>query len=303
LASREELTSWFVAVTHGDTDTIKKFIDQEFDVDVRTNQGRTALMLAARCGHSDVVTMLIGAHADLDERWDDGAAASLAMSTEENMAESTDEKGEDAAAAGLFQLIGSLEESGDDSAHAVSSWDEPTEFEEDLLEPGDISTALHHAVAYKHVNVVRLLVDAGAMITFDQWDVIQPVVFAAANGNVTLFDILVEAGAEIEPELNTSALEAACEHGHPAIARRCIELGVGVNQRGEDGETPLMLAAYNGHLEVVRFLVESGADVNAWEEGETALLGAVLGGYDKIAAYLDPLVNEDIRDFVRESIE
>jgi len=40
LASREELTSWFVAVTQGDTGTIQKFIDQEFDINVRTNQGR-----------------------------------------------------------------------------------------------------------------------------------------------------------------------------------------------------------------------------------------------------------------------
>ena len=29
------------------------------------------------------------------------------------------------------------------------------------------------------------------------------------------------------------------------------------------GESPLIRAAHNGHLQTVRFLIESGADVNA----------------------------------------
>jgi ankyrin repeat protein len=35
-----------------------------------------------------------------------------------------------------------------------------------------------------------------------------------------------------------------------------------VNQAGKDGETPLCAAAKAGHLEIVIFLVDAGADVN-----------------------------------------
>jgi ankyrin repeat protein len=39
-----------------------------------------------------------------------------------------------------------------------------------------------------------------------------------------------------------------------------------------DGGTPLMSSAYNGHLEVVKFLLQSGADATKTSNGgETAL--------------------------------
>lgn len=55
-----------------------------------------------------------------------------------------------------------------------------------------------------------------------------------------------------------------------------------------DGFSPLGLAAHFGHSDVVRYLLEAGADVNfaAAETGFTALTGAVAGGHGEIVRLL-----------------
>ena len=53
------------------------------------------------------------------------------------------------------------------------------------------------------------------------------------------------------------------------------------------GFTPLILAVYNDAPEIVRFLIEKGADLNAQDaSGNTALMGVCFKGYKNIAQQL-----------------
>ena len=53
----------------------------------------------------------------------------------------------------------------------------------------------------------------------------------------------------------------AAQEGHLEVVRCLVESGAKKDQAStDDGATPLSMAACNGHLEVVRFLVESGAN-------------------------------------------
>lgn len=53
------------------------------------------------------------------------------------------------------------------------------------------------------------------------------------------------------------------------------------------GNTLLMLAAYNGHADLTRGLVDRGADVNRINDrGQSPLAGVVFKGYDEIAILL-----------------
>jgi len=89
-----------------------------------------------------------------------------------------------------------------------------------------------------------------------------------------------------------NALMQASELGDVATVRRLVEdpdAGVDLECRTERGETPLMLAAWNGHVDLVRFLLEAGADVQATDrEREDALIGA--SGRPGKAAVLEMLL-------------
>ncbi|MBM9502092.1 ankyrin repeat domain-containing protein [Leptospira sp. 201903071] len=57
--------------------------------------------------------------------------------------------------------------------------------------------------------------------------------------------------------------------------------------RNQKGYTLLMLAAYNGREETVRFLISQGADVNATDDsGNSILMGAAFKGFENIVEIL-----------------
>jgi len=57
--------------------------------------------------------------------------------------------------------------------------------------------------------------------------------------------------------------------------------------RDPRGSTPLILAAYYDHLDLVRLLLERGTPVNEMDgSGNTALMGVCFKGYEKMARLL-----------------
>lgn len=67
-----------------------------------------------------------------------------------------------------------------------------------------------------------------------------------------------------------------------------IDFGADLNARDKDGLSPLMAAAYHGHLDVVQTLLRCGADINArkHKDGFTALMVALSTDHDHIVNFL-----------------
>jgi len=83
---------------------------------------------------------------------------------------------------------------------------------------------------------------------------------------------------------------AAAQHGDVDAVRRLIEAGnlADIDERDQDNhQTPLMIAAYRGDLEVAWLLVDAGADTAGSDRGgATALMMAQQRGHDDIVALL-----------------
>jgi len=85
---------------------------------------------------------------------------------------------------------------------------------------------------------------------------------------------------------NTALMEAS-SNGHTEIVKLLIEQGADVNAQPKlNGITALMLASSNGHTEIAKLLIKAGADVNAQSKHGTALIKAWQEGYTEIAKLL-----------------
>ncbi len=95
----------------------------------------------------------------------------------------------------------------------------------------------------------------------------------------------VEAGESLEATdyRRRTPLQLAAEQGRMEIVRYLVEAGADVNATTPDrtGEvTPLRFAITNGDIEMVQYLIDNGADVNkANNQGWTPLMTAVRHGY------------------------
>ncbi|WP_054698135.1 ankyrin repeat domain-containing protein [Desulfosarcina cetonica] len=85
----------------------------------------------------------------------------------------------------------------------------------------------------------------------------------------------------------------ACEYGQPEIVRLLLEYGANADDCLDDGETPLHIAAFEGAEDCVKFLLKAGANPNVQtSEGKTPLMNASQSGsYNIVLALLSNNAN------------
>ncbi len=93
------------------------------------------------------------------------------------------------------------------------------------------------------------------------------VVATVRQNRTVMFKYLIDQGAPVayKNASNENLLHLACRNDNYAIAEVLIRKGVDVNQKTNEGDTPLHIAANVGrnNLDVCTLLVDNGADVNA----------------------------------------
>jgi ankyrin repeat protein len=262
------------------------------DPNCRSFQGWTALQQACEATKGDpkaVVELLIANGADVNAvPGDDYAMTALQAACEAGNEEVVDillRKG-----AGINAQAGPI---GGKCAVAAASWS-------------------------GHMGIVKKLLDLGADVNqCGGKDLGRTALSAAAQrGNLEMIDYLVQRGAELHTERGSEALERAVRWNQFDVASRLLELGVDVNAE-VDGQTPidfvesskmlnllvtngaqlnrpclrpkgptaLQLAAYLGNLDLVRELIQLGADVHATGpeiRGKTALQCAAFGRWNAL---------------------
>jgi ankyrin len=158
-------------------------------------------------------------------------------------------------------------------------------------------TALYLASEYGHEGIARLLLANGADPNgSDQFDR-TPLDCAAQFGRWLICRRLLDAGADpngsraTAPRSSTvpaTPLHCACEGNFVAVARLLLRRGANPNIRIHSTLNPLLPATNRGYEDIVRLLLDAGADANAVDRpgGSTSLQLASQNGHDRIVLLL-----------------
>ena len=167
-----------------------------------------------------------------------------------------------------------------------------------LLDAGaDVNTADDHGVtplerAAENASaaMVGALLAAGADANAAQTSGLTPLMTAARTGSVAVVQALLGHGAEVTAataETRSTALMWAVAEPHPDVVRVLLDAGADPRASTFKGFTPLMFAARNGDIALARTLIDAGVDVNEPSADGTHILPfAIVSAQDTFAQFL-----------------
>ena len=255
----------FDAIYWSDPEIVRLLIETGADVNAAEGfGGDTPLHEAVAQGNGEIVKILVAAGADINA---EGFMSRTPLSL--------------AAEEGATEIMRILLRPGLDAGTSADGEDK-----EAASTPSIGSGALFTAIENDDVEMVRLLVEAGADVNAAEgFGGNTPLHEAVEKGDAEIVKILVAAGADVNAEgfMSRTPLSLATEEGATEIMQILLGPGpeAGTSADGEDkeaasapsiGSEALFTAIENGDVEMVRLLVEAGAD-REWRCGDGAASG------------------------------
>ncbi|XP_058961953.2 ankyrin repeat domain-containing protein 17 isoform X2 [Pocillopora verrucosa] len=151
-------------------------------------------------------------------------------------------------------------------------------------------TPLMEASSGGYIDIVRLLLEHTADVNSQSQAGNTALIYACCGGYEDVVEVLLNHGADIEAhnENGHTPLMEAASGGHVSVAKMLLERGACINSHSNEfKESALTLACYKGHLEMVKFLLDAGADQeHKTDEMHTALMEASMDGHVEVARLL-----------------
>ena len=152
------------------------------------------------------------------------------------------------------------------------------------------------AAAYRnHLEVAQVLIDADADVNVQDSTQQSAYLISTSDGYLELLRLTLAAGADVHSKdsYNGTGLIRAADRGHVEIIAELLETDIEIDHINRLGWTALLEAIILGdggprHTEVVRLLVEAGADVTLADgNGVTPIEHARRRGYTEMLSILE----------------
>jgi ankyrin repeat protein len=153
-------------------------------------------------------------------------------------------------------------------------------------------TPLYIAVHQGCVELVRMLLGAGAQVDAGTPEGFTPLFLAVEHGHTEIVRMLLAAGAQVNKIAHNGAtpLRHAIVKNYVGIAPLLIDAGVDVNAAKNGVETPLHLAALKGRVTMAEQLIVSGARIHVTDNlGRTALSHAQAHQHQDVVDILEEI--------------
>ncbi len=308
LAAGASSDDYYKAIRTNDLAQLKSLIAGG-DVNLKDRRGATPLMYAAAAGNVDAVRALLAAGADPKAKNAFDATALMWGVTNLEKVRLLVDAGADvnarskqgmtplliaASNAGSIEIVrlllakGAEVKSKSDSTPAAADANDPLATRRRKSGGQGGYTPLLAAAAANDLEMARLFVEKGVDANAATRRGDTPLHFAAGAGNLAMVKLLLAKGANVNAATmdavqvrkgpvalnHLTALMYAAPYGTPELIRTLIDAGAQVNAKDIRDMTPLMLAVSSEtqNPEVVRMLLAKGADVKAKSVlGETSL--------------------------------
>mmetsp|Transcript_3302 Transcript_3302/g.7729 ORF Transcript_3302/g.7729 Transcript_3302/m.7729 type:complete len:621 (-) Transcript_3302:230-2092(-) len=271
-------TPLHIACSDGSSKVAKILIVCGSDMERKTLNDETALHLATAYNHPDIATMLYEAKADLTATNHIGNPLHYAIS----------EKHEDLTRMMIKWKVDIEAKDRDGDAPLALAAMKGFRLAVELLveEKADIEaksnedrTALHHASSQGHKDLVIFLLDHGAPINVQTIYGQTPLNRACVKGRLDVTKTLIEHNAnfELPDRWGATPLFRAARNNRKDVVEHLVKVGANMDtpitethNRDQEGNTPLHTAAWRGHEDVVRVLLDHWADYSLQNSiGET----------------------------------
>lgn len=198
-------------------------------------------------------------------------------------------------------------------------------------------SALHHAALNGNVEVIALLLESQSIVDIKDQKGMRPLHYAAWQGKCEPMKMLLKAGSSVNSQSDEGQmpLHLSSQHGHYEGSEMLLQHQSNPCLRDHAGKTPLdlacefgrvtvvqlllnsnmcaamlepkpsdpngisslHLAAKNGHIEVIKLLIQAGIDINRQTKSGTALHEAALcGKTEAVRLLLDSGISAGVRN-------
>jgi ankyrin repeat protein len=278
------------AARNQDQQQIRSLLKQPIDVNVRSEDGSTALLWAAHWNDLDTARLLVraGANANaandfrmtpLSQACTNGSAPFIELLVNAGANPNTP------IATGETPIMTCARTGNADAVRMLLVHGADV----NSSEPTQNQTALMWAAAERHPIVLRMLIEARADLRAHTKTGFTALHFAARAGDLDSTRILLEAGVDVNTRARPDPAGGGATRGPGAS-------GAGPALRGDltyAGSTPLFVATVRGHVPLALFLLDHGADPNVLDAGFTPLFWAAgtweNGLANPVYGFVDPI--------------